>query len=69
MHEQSNISVNLKPKTKIFLDVYQEPSWDCLAKSLKTKKSHASVPLRTSAFLQARPYKAWVLLALLDTST
>jgi hypothetical protein len=25
MHKKLNISANLKPKSKIFLDVYQEP--------------------------------------------
>jgi hypothetical protein len=46
MHKKSNILRNSKPKSKIFLDVYQEPRWVRLAKSLKTKISHASIPLR-----------------------
>jgi hypothetical protein len=38
MHEKSNISANSTPKSKIFLDFYQEPGWVCLAKPLKRKK-------------------------------
>jgi hypothetical protein len=46
MHEKSNISANLTPKSKIFLEVYQEHRLVHLAKPLKTQKSHASVPLK-----------------------
>ncbi len=45
MYENLNISASSKQISKIFQDVYQEPRWVRLAKSLKTKKSHASVPL------------------------
>jgi hypothetical protein len=49
MHKKLNIFANSKPKLKIFWDIYQELRGVRLAKkSLKTKKSHASVPLRSS---------------------
>jgi hypothetical protein len=54
MHEKLNILANSKLKSKIFQDVYQEPGWVCLAKSLKTKKSHASVPL-SLRFPESKP--------------
>ncbi len=49
MHEKSNILSNLKPKSKIFENVYQKSRQVCLAKSLKTIKSHARLPLNSQS--------------------
>ncbi len=55
IHERLNISANPNPKSKIFQMVNQESAGVLVAKSLKTKKPHASVPVTSLDILQAQP--------------
>jgi hypothetical protein len=45
MHENLNISVNSKPISKTLQAVNQKLNWFLLAKPVKNKKSHATLPL------------------------